>query len=81
MSLQTLESELFVDLSDEQSEMINAAGQLRNLYEDFGTDFEAAHTINKTAIASGPDGSSVMEVFETANVDTYADKYINAVFE
>jgi urease alpha subunit len=81
MSLQTLESDLFIDLSDEQAEMVNAGGQLLKLHEDFGTSYEAAETLNKTMISSGPNGSSIYEVFNTANVETYADKNIKAVFE
>ncbi|NJM75391.1 MAG: hypothetical protein HC852_05900 [Acaryochloridaceae cyanobacterium RU_4_10] len=81
MSLQNLNSELLVELSDEQEECANGGGQLTDLSEYFNTDFEAAQTVNLTRIASGPGGSFVEEKFATANVDTNAYKSIDASFD
>jgi hypothetical protein len=81
MSIQKLNAELFVELSDGQEECVSGGGQLRDLDEYFNTDFEAAQTVNLTRIASGPGGSFVEEKFATANVDTDAYKSIDASFD
>jgi hypothetical protein len=80
MSIQNLNSELFVELSDEQEESANGGGQLRNLNEDFETEYDAAQTVNVTQIMSGPGGSGILEVFATRSVETEANKSINASF-
>jgi hypothetical protein len=80
MSIQNLNSELFVELSDEQEECANGGGQLRNLNESFETEYDAAQTVNVTQIMSGPGGSGILEVFKTSSVETEANKSINASF-
>ncbi len=64
--------ELFMDLSDEQQELVSGGGQLTDLFETDFTAFEFQNVEFQKNIESGPDGSNIMKSLETNFVNTYA---------
>ncbi len=73
--------ELFMDLSDEQQELVSGGGQLTDLFETDFTAFEFQNVDFQKNIESGPNGSSIQKSLETNFINTYAYEDLELGFD
>jgi len=80
-----MNSELLIELSDEQQELVSGGGQLTDLYDSLGTDFsrENSQVMLEVGQTSGPNGSTNVQSFGQAfqEIDTSAYKDFYASFD
>jgi len=80
-----MESTLFLELSDEQQELVSGGGQLIDLSDSLGTDFSKENSLVQLEVGqtSGPNGSTNIQSFGQAfqKIDTSAYKDLSAMFE
>jgi len=76
-----MNSELLIELSDEQQELVSGGGQLTDLYDSLGTDFsrENSQVMLEVSQGSGPNGSynlqSFRQDFTRTETSAYKDFY------
>jgi len=79
-----MESELFMELSETQQELVSGGGQLSYLSDYLGTDFYQENSIVNLEVvqSSGPNGSVNAQSFSQnfQEIYTSADKYFDAYF-
>jgi hypothetical protein len=76
-----METGLFLELSEEQQELISGGGQLYELDEYDYTDFEYQTVKLDKVIGSGPKGSFIEKSFNTNFIFTSAEEYLSAYFD
>jgi hypothetical protein len=80
-----MNSQLFVELSESQQELVSGGGQLTDLDDYLDTYFKAEKSLVDFQVAqkSGPDGSEILQDFsqDFTAVDTGAIKDFNAIFD
>jgi hypothetical protein len=80
-----MDAQLFVELSEEQQELVAGGGQLTDLDDYLDTYFKAENSVVdfQAMLESGPDGSTVMQDFsqDFTAIDTGAKKDFSASFD
>jgi hypothetical protein len=80
-----MDSQLFVELSEEQQEIVAGGGQLTDLDDYLNTYFEAENSEVdfQAMLESGPDGSTVMQDFsqDFTKIANAAKKDFSAQFD
>jgi len=79
-----MESELFMELSETQQELVSGGGQLYSLSDDLWTTFHQENSVVALGVlqTSGPNGSANVQTFGQVfqDIDTSAYKYFDAYF-
>jgi hypothetical protein len=73
MEIFTMSKELFIDVTEEQQQIVAGGGFFDEVYTDFFSD-KAALSVK---IQSGEGGSAIDQEFMFKKVDTSASKYLN----
>lgn len=80
-----MNSQLFVELSEQQQELVSGGGQLTDLDDYLNTYFKAEKSVVNFEVAqtSGPDGSQNLQKLsqDFTSVDTAATKDLFAAFD
>lgn len=78
-------SELFMELSDQEQELVSGGGQLTSIYDHLGTDFYKENSVVSLEVlqTSGANGSANVQRFGQAfqEIDTGAFKLFEASFD
>jgi len=81
----TMNSELLIELSDEQQELVSGGGQLTDLSDSLGTNFSKENSLVQLEVGqtSGLNGSTNIQSFGQAfqEIDTSASKRLSAIFD